>query len=253
MLIADIFALLSKFAVVDFIIDVVLIVIAVSIKYTPYHSDFTPFIQSDITNPAATETISYGSLCIVTFGVGSIVIIFFWLLVYFDINVLKAIASYVFGIASTMLVCAVVGKIVGRPRPDTATICGTDGSFGTCVGFLSQSQLVNQFTSFPSTEAAEAMAAAIFLCFYIGELIPYYNNITSLLMCSPIFFGIFVFASCIWDRKNHVDDAVAGMVIGSILGFIAFHTFKKVIKQKKIERRPAAVTETSALPMPRYN
>ncbi|EAY05104.1 PAP2 superfamily protein [Trichomonas vaginalis G3] len=253
MLLVDFFNFLSQYAIIDWIVNILLLVPAYILKYTTFGENFTPFITSDIDNPISTNSLTYGILCIVIFGVGSLIVILLWLLIYYDVNVIKATASYIFSIASAMLVCAAIGKIVGRPRPDTIAICGGDGSYLTCTGFLDQKQLASQFSSFPATEAAEAMAAAIFLCLYIGELIPYYNNVTSLLMASPIFFAIFVVAACIWDRRNHIDDAVCAMIIGAVMGLISFHTFKKVIKQKKIELRPAAVTETSSLPMPRYN
>ena len=253
MLLSDVFALLTKFAIIDFIIDGILIGSACAIKYSFFSDNFVPFISTDIENSLSTETFSYWSLCIVTFGVGLAIVVGFWLITYFDSGCFRAAASYIFSIGAAMLICSALAKFIGRPRPDTLTLCGGDGSYKTCQSILGKSDLAMQFASFPCTEAAEAMAAAIFISLYLSELITSYNNFTSLITSIPIFAAFFVASACIWDRKNHVDDVVAGLVVGALSGLVAFRTFKKSLKEKKLERRPGAQTETSSLPMPKYN
>ncbi|EAY18090.1 PAP2 superfamily protein [Trichomonas vaginalis G3] len=253
MYLADIVGILSKYGIVDWLVSIIVLVAALIIRFIPFNSDFTPMISSDISNQLSTSTLSYAQTYIITFGIGLAIVACIWLIAFYDVNVFKVTASYVFGISASMLACAAVAKIIRRPRPDTIALCGGDGSFLACSAYLSKSQLTYQFSSFPSSESAEAMASAIFLCLYLGLFMGYANNFSTLLMLLPLVFGIFVSAACIWDRRNHIDDAIAGMVIGLIFGYISFQPVKKVVKQKKFERRPQALTETSSLPMPKYN
>jgi diacylglycerol diphosphate phosphatase/phosphatidate phosphatase len=254
MLLSDVLALLHKYAVLDFIIDGVLIGVSCVLKYSiGFSDDFVPFITSDIDNPLSTNTFSYGSVCLITFGVGLVIVVVFWLSNFLDAGAFRAAASYIFAISSAMFICSILAKLVGRPRPDTIAVCGDEGSYQKCASVLDARGLTYQFSSFPNTESAEAMAAAVFISLYLAELIAYFNNLTSLISVIPVFSAFFVAASCIWDRKSHIDDVVVGLVIGTITGLVSFRTFKKNIKEKKLERRPGAYTETSSLPMPKYN
>ena len=124
-------------------------------------------------------------------------------------------------------------------------VCGGDGSYLQCSTVLSGASLYDQFFSFPSGHASESMAAAIFIAHLITEIWPSGSMFAAMLKLAPIVWSLFVGASRIWDRAHHVDDVLAGFLLGGIIGFFTFRTFKigVAVEQKK---GGAAPTDTSA-------
>lgn len=243
--IADIYFTVKKWAILDWIIAAVFLGVGIYIEHVPFSDDFVAYVNSDINNPKRTDTVPYSRLCIFTFGIGALLTLFIWVLHRRDYTISAILSSYFFSISFTVFVSSTLKHLVGRPRPDTMQVCGGDGSYLQCSTVLSGIDLYEQFYSFPSGHAAESMAAAIFITNLITEIWPSGSMFAAMLKLSPIIWALFIGASRIWDRCHHVDDVIAGFLLGGIIGFFSFRTFKigVAVEQKK---GGAAPTDTSA-------
>lgn len=242
----------SKYKIADLILVVIVLTGAFLCKFLPINGDQSTYIYSDIDWQIKSNTIPYGILCICTFGIGSFIVILIWASIRFDPSIFSALYSYLLAIALSSLLCGILGKIVVRPKPDTKAYCGGDGSLEACAEVLTPSLLSEQFSSFPSAHAAEATASAVFIMMLIGFIWRSDSMLMSLIKLIPLSFAILVSASRIWDRQNHIDDVAVGVLIGAIMGYICFQTFKRDQKQAKLRNRVGVKAETSAVTVPTY-
>ena len=153
-----------------------------------------------------------------------------------------------------MLFTSIISKSVLRAKPDTQEVCDSlNPTIEECYKVLTPKLVTEQFSSFPCYQAAEATACAVYISLLISYVINGFNALTMLIQLIPICFALFVSCSVIWDRQNHIDDVVVGMLIGAIISFISFTTFKKGTKNIEIVKKfQAAQIDTSALIVPKY-
>ena len=144
----------------------------------------------------------------------------------------KLLVAYYFAISCNMCLSGGLKRFVGRPRPDTMTICGGDGSFSRCKETMSGSSLSDQFFSFPSGHSAEAMASLFFLSMFISDVWPENSMLILVLRLFPISLALFIGASRIWDRKHHVDDVVAGLFLGAVVSGFVYSVYKQKPKSQ---------------------
>lgn len=242
---ADIILTARKYGVFDWLAVITFLAIGLALEMQKFDSNFVPYITSDIDNPIHTSTIPYPYLCIFTFGVGAFIVLFIWILHRRDHTVSKILAAYFFALSFTIFVSSSLKRLVGRPRPDTMTVCGGDGSYRQCASVLEAHALADQFHSFPSGHAAEAMSVAIFISLLLCEVWESGAMYAAALKMAPIVWALFISASRIWDRAHHVDDVLVGLLIGAFIGFFSFRTFH--IGMSLDARKGGAVgTDTSA-------
>lgn len=244
------------FAIWDWLAVIITLSAGLGIGYFSFADDYEAFINSDINNPLKTSTVPYPYLCSITFGVGSFITLAIWLIHKPSTTAIRVVASYYFSITFTILISCGIKRLVGRPRPDTLTLCGGDGSYQTCKQVLSKGTLSDQFQSFPSGHAAESMACAMFISLLLNEIWNMNNMFGAMFKFSPICLSLFVGISRIWDRAHHVEDVVAGFLIG---GLIAYFSFSSLIKGIKEEEDPNGnplgndtSASTSSIPMKNY-
>lgn len=242
---ADIYFILKKFSFFDWLAAAAFLTAGIMIEGMAFKDDFSAFITSDINNPKRSTTIPYNFLCIYTFGVGAFITICIWSMFHRDYTLSSVLASYYFALSFTLFVSSCIKHLVGRPRPDTVAVCGLDGSYLACSGVLSGSQLYDQFHSFPSGHAAEAMAVGIFMTLLISDVWVSGSMISAMLKMAPVIWALFVGVSRIWDRAHHVDDVIAGLFLGAVVGFFTFKTFKVGVSID-MKKPPSAPAETSA-------
>ena len=243
---------ISKFRIFDFILILLVLSGALLCRYLPIDINHPQYIFSDIDYQEATETIPYGFLCIATYGIGSLLVFSLWTTLSFDVSIFSALFSYLFSICLTSFLTALISRFVARPKPDTLAVCGGDGSISSCASILTPSLLTQQFQSFPSYHASESMASAVFIAMLVGEMWNSSSLFVALMKLIPICFAMFVSVSRLWDRQAHVEDVAAGILIGSIISYICFLTFKRGQKLSRKVNNAPAITETSALPQPTY-
>lgn len=166
----------NKFGIYDWIIVAIVLSTGLKISMMPIHSDFKPYIISYIDFPHRTSTIPYESLCILIFGVGSLITIIFWVMYESSLTPMlsKCLAAYYFSISLTIFVESGLKYYVGRPRPDTLSNCqiniNSSVSFQQCAQVLSSYSASDQFLSFPSGHAAESMASCVFISLLLTKI-----------------------------------------------------------------------------------
>ena len=246
---------LVRFHIYDLILDVVILICALITRYSKIeNNNNSNFVISDTDQQLSTQTMSYELVCVVTFLIGSIVVISLWASKHFDVSILNCFFSYLFAIFMTMLVTSVISKSVLRAKPDTQEVCNTvSPSIEECYKVLTPKLVTEQFSSFPCYQAAEATACAVYISLLMSYVTPGFSAFTMLMQIAPIFFALFVSSSAIWDRQSHIDDVVVGILIGAIISFLSFTTFKKGTKHiSLVKKLQAAQIDTSALIVPKY-
>lgn len=248
--------ILHFFAIWDWLAVFITLGLGLGIGYFSFPDDYEAFISSDINNPLRTSTVPYPYLCSITFGVGAIATLALWMMHQPKLNSIRVLASYYFSITFTIFISCGIKRLVGRPRPDTLTLCGGDGSYKSCKQVLSKVSLSDQFQSFPSGHAAESMACAMFISLLLNEIWNFNNMFGALLKFSPICLSLFVGVSRIWDRAHHVEDVVAGFLIGGIIAYYTFSSMIKGIKEENNKKDDPLKNDTSAstssIPMNSY-
>ena len=242
----------SKYKIGDLIIVILVLIGAFICKFLPINENESTYIYSDIDWQIKSNTIPYGILCICTFGIGSLIVILIWGTIKFDPSIFSVLYSYLLSIALSSLLCGILGKIVVRPKPDTIAYCGGDGSLKACSEVLTPTLLADQFSSFPSAHAAEATASGVFIMMLIGFIWHSDSMFMALIKLIPLSFALLVSASRIWDRQNHIDDVAVGILIGAMMGYTCFQTFKRDQKQSRTRGKVDAKAETSAVTVPTY-
>ena len=242
---ADFIILAKKYSVFDWMMVVIFLAMGLSIEYSSFPPSFVSKVTSDISNPVKTQTVPYNYLCIFTFGIGALITICVWLLKCRDHTISKVLSAYYFSLCFTLFFNSILKHFIGRARPDTQTICGGDGSFEQCSAVLSGRALYDQFHSFPSGHSAESMSVGMFLTLLLSEMCPSSSMFAAAMKLAPTLWSILVGATRITDRCHHIDDVLAGLLVGGLIGFFTFKTFKIGIV---IEQKPttAAPTDTSA-------
>ena len=204
-------------------------------------------VNSDINNPKHLSTVPYNYLCIFTYGIGALVTIFVWSLKCRDHTISQILSSYYFSLVFTIFLSSCIKHLVGRARPDTLAVCGGDGSYEQCSSVLSSHELSDQFHSFPSGHAAEAMSVAIFLTLLLTDIWPGSSMMSAIMKMAPSLWATFVSVSRIWDRAHHVDDVIAGVLLGAFVGYFTYRTFKiGIIEEQKIKKQNTTTTDVSA-------
>lgn len=266
----------DKFAIYDWIVVIVVLLIGLQISMIPIQDDFKPFIISYIDLPHRATTIPYENLCILIFGVGGLITILIWVLHESSLNATlsKCLAAYYFSISLTIFVESSLKQYVARPRPDTLSNCqitnNTSVSFKQCKQILSSYSASDQFLSFPSGHAAEAMASCLFISLLLAKflqsketqkVISYEPSTLSIQISNdnlsanpqketdsisslslslyvffqflPIAFALYVSFSRICDRAHHTDDVIMGLLIGAIISKLTFNSFDIGTKNKE--------------------
>lgn len=242
---SDLYFILKKYSFFDWLAVIVFLVAGLLIETMDFSDDFSSFISSDISNPKHTTTIPYKFICIYTFGVGAFITLVIWIMCRRDYTISAVLSSYYFSLCFTIFVSSCLKHLVGRPRPDTASVCGLDGSYLACSGVLSGHQLSDQFHSFPSGHAAESMSVGMFMTLLLSDIWVSGSMLSAMLKMAPVIWAIFVGVTRIWDRAHHVDDVIAGLFLGAVVGFFTFKTFKVGISAD-IKKPQSAPAETSA-------
>ena len=260
---------IKRFAILDWIAVFISLGIGLFFDKLQLPDDFATSFFSEIDQPTKIITIPYNYLCILTFGIGAFITIIVWVSHQGSINstLSKCLASYYFSICFTIFIECGLKLIVGRPRPDSLSLCGNDGfSYQKCQKVLDPYSLTDQFSSFPSGHAAEAMSVGVFLSLLLHKIFvsfyqanlsqaqhqPYYIDdkstdtfdqhhraffvptLVSFATFLPILFSILIGFSRIWDRAHHVDDVIMGLVLGGIIGYMSFSAFNNAINEEQI-------------------
>lgn len=220
----------NKLSVLDWLMVLIVLVIGFVIEHKEFSDDFEPRYFSDIGNPKRTNTFPGSHLMVAIFVVGGILLSVIWATVSPGWSILGTLAAYYFAIGLGVLISSAIKKLAGRPRPDTLAQCGGDGSYRKCSEVLEGWALIDQFQSYPSGHSSNSMAAGMFLTMILTTALPSLSMASVALKLLPFLASIFIGVSRILDRAHHVDDVLAGWLIGAVSGYVSFITLMRRAK-----------------------
>ena len=219
---------LKTFAVFDWIIIAVCLAVALVFHYLPFSDSFQPTIHNDVNNTVLEDILPHYFTVMMIFIPGVLSVTGLALYVQKSItNAIYSVTAYLFSIVFTILIVSITKFIVGRPRPDTYQLCG---DFNSCKQQLSKSQLADQFRSFPSSHAAETMAAGAFISLFLCDVWESGTMSSSFFVLMPTFFSIFTSLLRITCHKTHIDDVLIGFFIGGSVAYFSYHSYKRRIQ-----------------------
>ena len=129
---------------------------------------------------------------------------------------LPLVTHFLFSVSAASVLCSVVHIIMGTPRPDSAEMCNNvNVTYVQCASVLTKSQLVKQYQSFPSLEAAVSMAAAVGFARIVGMFLNG-STIWVLIRCAPLVWAIAVSPVLVATGCYRLEDVIGGSVLGFI-------------------------------------
>lgn len=145
--------------------------------------------------------------------------------------------------AVTNIITQILKTYVGRPRPDIYQRCGAgnQAQMDNCPG-LSGMELKDEWLSWPSGHASNAMCVFSFLTLFVQKSIRSYYATISALTSALLFIALWVGASRIVDFRHHTDDVLAGLFIGFLITFFIWNRSSKRIFPKNPESQSELTT-----------
>lgn len=222
-----------------FVIDWIVIVAVTAVGAVLYSSSFPvrsfSQLQSDVSQPERTSTLTSAALYVTTYVIGGALIFSVWSAVRRE-GVMRVLIAYYFCISVTFASSALLMKLIGRPLPDTAAVCGS-GAYEDCRAKLSARKLSEQFTATPSDFASESMASGLFISLLLCKVWKESALYSAVVKFAPVFLSLLIGCSCIWDRRNRPDDVAFGFLIGFVFAFSSFKFFL-VAQEKETPNNP---------------
>lgn len=219
----------------NYIIDWIVIIGVTAVGAILYNSDYFDRsfsqLQSDVSLPEKTITITSTGLYVTTYAFGGFLVFSIWSIVRKE-GALRVLVAYYFCISITFASSSLLMKLIRRPGPDTEAVCGS-GLYEDCKKILNKAKLSEQFKSTPSDFAAESMASGLFISLLLCKIWKESCLYSAVVKFAPIFLSLLVGCSCIWDRRNRPDDVALGFIIGFVYAFCAFKFFVVALEKEK--------------------
>lgn len=238
--------LFIRYSLLDWIFNVVLLVLLLTIEYYPLSPAYRPFSRAASNEPLHSTTVPFALLALVVYLIIPVFLLVVWSLNSFNSTIFRVLAAYYYAVLFSSFLTSLIQRLTRRAKPDTAAMCG--GTFESCKEILKNRALLNQFTSFPSSHAALAMSAGMFVAFLFTEIDSEGTLLVSFVKIIPMVFAFLVGASRVWDRASHVDDVVAGFMIGGLVGYFAFRTLLNGLKSNQKNDEPSNSASTNSIP-----
>ena len=220
----------TTFAIFDWIIILLCLICALVVHFVPFPDSFEPHIKNDVNNTVLEDNIPYYFTFMIILIPGLLAVIGLALFVQKSISALYAVTAYLFSITFALLIATVIKTIMGRPRPDTQQLCG---DYNKCKEELSVQTLSFQFRSFPSSHAAETMAAGVFVSLFLCDVWESGTMVSTFFVLMPTFFSIFTSLLRIATHKTHIDDVLLGFFIGGTVAYLSYQSYKRKIQEEQ--------------------
>ena len=251
-MLARISSFLKSYGIIDWIFAIAFFAASFCIDSKDFSDDFVPYFISDIDHPLKAKTDSKPYLLISVLVLGAFCVIFVSLVNYQNLSFIRILSCYFFSIGLAFLISSSLKIMVGRPRPDTKTLCGNDGSYSDCQATLCNSDLRKQFRSFPSTHATISMASGVFITNLMCEEWKSFSMVFALFKFLPILLALFVGISRIIDRAQHIDDVVMGFLIGFLVSSVMFRSLIDTLKKERKELKQAELSTVNSAAVNTY-
>ena len=233
MLLLEIF---KKFSITDFILAAALLGAAYGIEYGSSLRSKSPNFISFIDQKEKSTLLSYGYVCIFTYGVAPFLIIVLWLITKINFSIFRFLSTYLFSLSFTCLIVSLAKHFCERPLPDTISTCDAAHT-SVCSVYLQGHDLYAQFTSFPNRSAAEAMVSGVFLALFLCEVWYSDTMLSAVFKFIPICWSVYMGAFEIITRRANPDDVVAGEIIGALITYFAFQNMKQGFAIEEAKRK----------------
>ncbi|OHT12163.1 PAP2 superfamily protein [Tritrichomonas foetus] len=144
------------------------------------------------------------------------------------LNYIYPALYYATAVSLTAIVCSSIHILLGTPRPDSQSMCRTvNVSYWACSLVLDKSELVDQYHSFPSMEAAVSVAAALMInAFFILPQNGFSELVPVIAKSIPLLWALMVGAYCISLSMYRIQDVISGYLIGYIVAKWTYSSFK---------------------------
>jgi diacylglycerol diphosphate phosphatase / phosphatidate phosphatase len=136
---------------------------------------------------------------------------------------------------------------IQRRRPNFYALCGFDVASRQCTAALTDIR-ESQF-SFPSGHSSLAACSMTFMSWYFVNKIVESNALRatqkrafSLVTCCLLpGWAVFIGATRLVDHWHHPSDVVAGLVLGSVVASITYHTYYYPLQQQAADADPLRI------------
>lgn len=163
-------------------------------------------------------------------------------------------------ILTTQSVTIIMKKIVGRPRPSAFYLCNykgyadaVDSGNFTLYNSLTVTNAVGNvsncygspddaFSSFPSGHSSESFCCMVFTTLLLRSLLEIsernFMSAANLVAFAPIVISAWICVTRVVDNKHHVDDVIAGVIIGTVCSVLAYLTVDEWLEIAAREYNP---------------
>lgn len=107
---------------------------------------------------------------------------------------------------------------VGRPRPDFFAVLGIQANSETAMpDDMPVKNYIECFKSFPSGHTTSASCGTLFLVLFLQHGINSNQFTVFFLKLLPLLYAFYIGAMRITEHRHHIEDVLAGMIIGFII------------------------------------
>lgn len=197
------------------------------------------------------ETIPGVLLFVILICVPEVTFVIFYFLnkkfpnIFNQFNIFAATWNVITAQLAVQLLTEVIKSYVGRARPDMYARCGENAQYSTCkaTGYV----LSDSFKSFPSGHSSGAMSSMYFCAVFLLKVVSNDSVFVSLAALLYILLGLYIGATRIRDFRHHVDDVVAGYVVGYIITNIIWKNAKKRIFVTRVPEQTQDSLQTNLI------
>ena len=221
---------------IDIIIAIICCVVSLFLQFIPIEPLYFYNEMGSMNAPKRTEWISIQGFYALIFIFPVIVLSIMYISLVKIPSLsrfLQMISLLIFSVSFSSIICSIIHMFIGTPRIDSVEQCrNKDISFKVCREVLTKFETVQQFNSFPAVEPAMAMTVAIIFIFFI-EMPHGFSFVEMILKFALITWGLLIASIYTENSSYRIQDVIAGVFIGFIVGVVTIFTFKKNIEQEE--------------------
>jgi phosphatidate phosphatase len=136
---------------------------------------------------------------------------------------LYVVVGHVGCILMANILSNVIKLQVGRPRPDFFDVLGPNANCETPQPEdMTQKQYIECFKSFPSGHTVTASSGCMFFMLFLQYAVVSDQVTVFFLKVVPICWPFYVGAMRITEHRHHIEDVLAGMIIGFVFPLLFF-------------------------------
>lgn len=227
-------AILRAIDLVSLIPGIVFAIIYVFLCFTNANRLYTPPDSPLVKSPHPDkETLPTWSALVIIIAADLIPAIFFFFLskpfpnVFRKFNIFTLVWTGVLVLTANGVCTNIFKSYVGRPRPDTEAVCGSE-NMNDCLN-ARDSKREDQFKSWPSGHSSSAMSGLLFGALFVQNAFEVRGLWVSIASSLYVILAVFIGATRIRNYRHNPDDVACGFLIGAIYAFIIWDNAKKRI------------------------